>query len=283
MRFRIFHRTGYHYNRPVRLSCHELRVVPRNDPGQVLLASHVKIDPVPVRQSCGIDCEGNVVHWLWFDRPTESLLIDVSLTVETLRSNAFDYLLPSDMISVPFHYPPECQGHLTTYLSAAVHPSAQRFTDSILASDRDTLGFLSDLNLAINEFYTGDIRESGEHQAAEETLARRQGVCRDLTVLFTECCRAVGIAARFVSGYQKGEPGPRKRYLHAWPEVYLPNGGWRGYDPTHARAVSDGHVAVAGAAVPARANPVNGGFVAPDGIAAARLSVELDIHVGDNA
>jgi transglutaminase-like putative cysteine protease len=67
----------------------------------------------------------------------------------------------------------------------------------------------------------------------------------------------VGLAARFVSGYQEGDDDQDKRYLHAWAEVYLPGAGWRGFDPTHGLAVADRHVAVAAAAEPINATPVS--------------------------
>ena len=90
---------------------------------------------------------------------------------------------------------------------------------------------------------------------ARETLApKKQGACRDLTVLFMACCRSVGLASRFVSGYGPGEKNEHP-YLHAWPEVYLPGGGWRGYDPTQGLAVGDGYVALAAGPHPELAAP----------------------------
>jgi transglutaminase-like putative cysteine protease len=75
-------------------------------------------------------------------------------------------------------------------------------------------------------------------------------------VLFIDICRAVGLAARFVSGYQEGDADQDRRYLHAWAEVYIPGAGWRGFDPTQGMAVADRHVAVAAAADPQFASPV---------------------------
>src|SRR5262249_17936328 len=85
---------------------------------------------------------------------------------------------------------------------------------------------------------------------------QRQGACRDLAVLFIDACRCLGIAARFVSGYQEGYGSTAKQDLHAWAEVYLPGAGWRGYDPTHGLAVADRHGAVAAAPDPLNAAPV---------------------------
>ena len=53
-----------------------------------------------------------------------------------------------------------------------------------------------------------------------------------------EAARALGIAARFVSGYVYVPPTPRTGRLgggatHAWCQVYLPGSGWLEFDPTN--------------------------------------------------
>nr|WP_245817704.1 transglutaminase family protein [Hydrococcus rivularis] len=73
-----------------------------------------------------------------------------------------------------------------------------------------------------------------------------------------EVGRAIGLAARFVSGYQEGDLDKEERDLHAWVEVYLPGAGWRGYDPTHGLAVGDRHIALVASALPAYASPIVG-------------------------
>jgi transglutaminase-like putative cysteine protease len=98
-------------------------------------------------------------------------------------------------------------------------------------------------------------------------------------VLFAAACRIQGLAVRFVSGYQaRSESGGEERHMHAWPEVYLPEIGWRGFDPTHGTDVDDAHVAVAAAADPEEAAPVSGSYF---GTAGSALEVEVRITAGD--
>lgn len=70
-------------------------------------------------------------------------------------------------------------------------------------------------------------------------------------------CRGMGLATRFVSGYEAGDPS-QEQMLHAWAEVYLPGAGWRGYDPTMGLVVCDRHVAIAASAWPQQTQPISG-------------------------
>lgn len=67
---------------------------------------------------------------------------------------------------------------------------------------------------------------------------RRVGSCADFAHIFLSLCRASGLAARYVAGYN-----PAEGQLHAWAEV-LADKQWHAFDPTHGRAPSPGCVAV---------------------------------------
>ena len=93
-------------------------------------------------------------------------------------------------------------------------------------------------------------------------------------------CRSQGLAARFVSGYSCHHPPEVSEHeLHAWAEVYLPGGGWRGYDPSLGLAVADGHVVLAAAADPAFAAPLSGTYRGTG--ASSRLSYTVNLEVLD--
>lgn len=114
-------------------------------------------------------------------------------------------------------------------------------------------------------------------QEPEETLSRMKGTCRDFVVLFAEACRSLGFAARFVSGYTQGDLDNAENYLHAWAEVYLPGGGWRGYDPTLGLAVADQHIALTSGASPLQAAPVSGSFRGTEATATIKYNLTISV------
>jgi transglutaminase-like putative cysteine protease len=151
-----------------------------------------------------------------------------------------------------------------------------RFAETIAREvDGRTLPFLTALCGRIHDTCAYVIREDGDPLPGEETLARGAGSCRDLAVLFMDACRARGIAARFVSGYQEGRSPQDRSDMHAWSEVYLPGGGWRGYDPTLGLAVADRHIALASAAVPQLAAPISGSFRGADVSTSFQAKIEI--------
>ncbi|MEO0869748.1 MAG: transglutaminase family protein [Cyanobacteria bacterium J06642_11] len=271
MRYRIVHTTRYHYAQPVKLAPHTLRLQPRTDGAQQLHAFSCKILPTPQRSSTWLDVEGNICRQVWFpDTETTTLTIITQSNVETLRTNPFDYLSPPWAITAPIDYPQSLHRQLTPYLTPIMpdSPTVVDWAQQQLHQVEGNVGlFLTGLTQAIYQNYTYEVRHQGPPWSAGVVLAQQRGSCRDFTVLFLAACRAVGLAARFVSGYQEGDPEQSDRDLHAWPEVYIPGGGWRGFDPTLGLAVADGHVALAAAMDPAQANPVIGtlqpGYASP--------------------
>ena len=260
MRFEVTHLTRYTYERPVLLEPLLVRLRPRSDIFQRLVAFDLTIDPQPEGMSEMVDAEGNALSQLWFIGLASMLSLRTTFAVDTLRTNPFDYLvLDPDCLRMPMSYDEADRRALAPYLDPPDDPEVQGFAKEILAASGGATSFVGELCQRIASM-TQQVRPTGDPMPAGQTLALRRGACRDMAVLFIEACRAVGIAARFVTGYEMGDPGSNERDLHAWGEVYLNGAGWRGYDPSQGLAVADRHVAVAAAAGPAEAAPTLGSY-----------------------
>lgn len=279
MLFTIIHNTHYRYTHPVQLSPQLLRFHPRDDGAQRVINYQLNISPPTLGRTDYLELEGNRVTQAWFgDALTDHLNIDVTMQVETLRHNAFDYLLAPEATVLPIKldYNLVCaQAYLQRIdINDAVTAYAAELS---LAVNRDTLSFLDRLNRQLFTDFSHIHRDSGAPQNPAYTLQTHAGACRDLAVLFVDCCRAEGLVARFASGYQKGNLKSERRHLHAWPEVYLPGGGWRGYDPTHGLPIANTHVTIAAAAHARDTMPVTGSFIGAG--VGSHLDYKLDIQV----
>ncbi len=261
MLFTIDHTTEYRFTRPVFLEPHQLRFCPRSDGYQRLLHFDLQIDPTPAGVNQSLDADGNVVTMAWFNELHDRMALRATAQVETLRENPYDYLVTPVNQRLPIGYQPwEAQrlGPAMKRSAVPIHVDPARELAEQLreASRGEVVPFLSRLTETISHRFKVVHREEGSPRPPATTIEQRQGACRDLAVLWVDICRAVGLAARFVSGYQEGDAEQDKRFLHAWGEVYLPGAGWRGYDPTNGLAISDRHVVVAASADPQHAAPV---------------------------
>ncbi len=80
----------------------------------------------------------------------------------------------------------------------------------------------------INKHVTYQYGTSDAATSAFDTATQRQGVCRDFAHLGIAFCRALGIPARYVSGYCLGLQPPD---FHAYFQAYL-EGQWIAFDAT---------------------------------------------------
>jgi transglutaminase-like putative cysteine protease len=262
MLFTIEHTTEYRFTRPVFFEPHHLRFCPRNDGAQRVLHFDLQIDPAPSGTTQSLDSEGNLVTYAWFNDLHERMTIRSTAEVETLRDNPYEFLLTPTNSRLPIGYQPWEAAQLGPALKRAavpiyVDPARDLAQQLREASRGEVVPFLARLTETIAKRFKVIHREDGGPWSPATTMEQRHGACRDLAVLWVDICRAVGLAARFVSGYQLGDPDYEKRHLHAWGEVYLPDAGWRGFDPSYGLAVSDRHVALAAAAEPPHASQVS--------------------------
>lgn len=144
----------------------------------------------------------------------------------------------------------------------------------------DTLALLTDMATTIKRDFTYVPRHEKGTQSPIETLTFRQGTCRDFAVLMIEAVRALGLAARFVSGYVYNPSRSEGRVgggnTHAWVRVFLPGSGWIEFDPTNGIVGSRGLVRVAVARDPYQAVPLSGSW---SGFPASYIGMDVAVEV----
>jgi len=207
MLLHIRHDTLYRYDRPVKHSVQSLRLTPRTETGQRVLSWTLA---APGRQSQQVDAHGNVMHLLTIDEPHEGIHITVSGTVET---EEVEESAPSNRGRLsPLVYLPDTL--LTRSDEALADFAATHGTKDPGRDDAMTLA------LAVRGAmdYVSGVTEVSDTAARAFSLHR--GVCQDHAHVMIACCRALGVPARYVSGYLLTA---RDDHIasHAWVDVWL--------------------------------------------------------------
>jgi transglutaminase-like putative cysteine protease len=113
-----------------------------------------------------------------------------------------------------------------------------------------------------------------------EVLRLKRGVCQDFAHVQIAALRAMGLAARYVSGYLETLPPPGTPKLvgadasHAWISVLDPRHGWVDFDPTNDMIPGERHVTIAWGRDYSDLPPIKGVII---GGAPHDLSVAVDV------
>ena len=86
---------------------------------------------------------------------------------------------------------------------------------------------------------------TGVDTSAEDALAAEQGVCQDHAHIFIGAARALGIPARYVSGYLMMNDRIDQEATHAWAEAHVEDLGWVGFDISNGISPDQRYVRVA--------------------------------------
>lgn len=214
----VRHLTTYRYAEPVRPGEHRMMFRPRESHDLRLIRTRLKITPQPADLHWLHDVFDNSVTVANFDCATTLLQFDSMITLQHIETRLPDYAMELAARSFPFDYPCDEQPDLAQALhrsdpSLEVDQWAARFLPSrVLPPQRlrltrprpDTLGtmdLLHGMALAIRREFRYLRRAERGVQTPVETLRVGSGTCRDFAWLMIDAVRALGFAARFVSGY----------------------------------------------------------------------------------
>jgi len=290
MRYRIIHSTEYRYTDTVS-QCHNVaHLIPRDTPHQRCLQSRIDVDPVAADYAQRHDFFGNPVSFFSTQIPHQRLAVIATSEVQVAPEPA----------RLDLHSGTSWQG-VKAHLSASLQPedldARQYLLDSPLVVASEALAAyarpsfqagrpLLEVALELVDRIHNDFRyEPGFTSVTtplEEVLRDHRGVCQDFAHLAIGCLRAMGLPARYVSGYLETVPPPGQERLqgadasHAWFSVYVPQLGWLDLDPTNNQRPMGRHITTAWGRDFSDVTPLKG--VIFGGGAGHGLAVSVDVE-----
>ncbi|GGK38518.1 transglutaminase family protein [Salinarimonas ramus] len=284
----ISHLTRYTYDRAVDFGPHHLMLRPRDGHDMRILDSSLTVSPrADIHWS--YDTFGNSVALLTFREAADELVVSSELL---LRRYGLDEPLPRiarHAGAYPVRYEADERVDLGP-LIAIDRPEDAASVTGWLASvlpvpPSSSLDVLDALGEAVHRAFAYRRREERGVQSPAQTIAVGSGTCRDFAFLFMEAARALGFAARFVTGYlydpaADAASGPAMTgggATHAWADVFLPGAGWIEFDPTNRIVAGRNLVRVASTRTPAQALPVSGTFEATGGASCTAMEVRVAV------
>jgi YD repeat-containing protein len=281
-RLAIRHETFYEYENPVAFGTHRLLLRPRDSHAVRLVDATLTVSP-PGEIRWSYDALGNCVCWFTPQGSASRLWILSELTIEAYPAPLAPLPINDPKSTLPVDYDLADRAALAPFLEPAeeaVEGLMPWLRGQMGAPGEPALDFLLRLAWVIRTDFAYEARESEGVQSPAETLQRRAGSCRDFAWLMIEALRRLGLAARFVTGYLHSHGVASARgagATHAWCEVFLPDLGWMGFDPTNGLAESPDLIPVAISRTPAEAAPVAGTVIGDPG--AANLIVSVDVRL----
>jgi transglutaminase-like putative cysteine protease len=268
---------------------------PRDSHDLRLVESILTISP-PAEVRWMHDVFSNSIAIASFDKAAKELRFESYIVLEHFGLDDPDFVIEPYAQTYPFTYPSEEIPDLGR-TAERHHPDPDRKIDAWVKGFLNgggpigTQDLLVNITRAIHEQFSYARRYAVGTQTPVETLDLGGGTCRDLAAFMMGAVRALGLAARFVSGYlydpaldttlaggaQPDDDGVRGAGdTHAWVQVYLPGAGWVEFDPTNGQVGGANLIRIAVAREPFQALPLQGAYLgAPDDF----LEMEVDVRV----
>lgn len=234
MKLAIQHTTLYRYDAPVNYTIQYLRLTPRSSASQRVLRWRLETPGDVIEMP---DAFGNMLSVLVVDEPHQEIAIRVSGEVETTDTagvigNENETLPPGVFLR---------RSHLTHGGDAVDDLVAP--VRKLVAKDR--LEGLHALLGAVSGAVAYRQGETDAQTTAADALAQGSGVCQDQAHVFVSAARALGVPARYVSGYLHVGLGAGENASHAWAEAWIDALGWVGFDITNGISPTDQHLRLA--------------------------------------
>jgi len=258
MDYLVRHRTTYRYVQDVSHSWHLAHLKPRSTPHQTVHDSNISLSLAPATRVGREDYFNNPCEWFSIDQVHTRLdvVAESSVSVEPVPERpSRDSLSWEEVRTLLENAEEEDARNAVQFMFDSPLIS---FGDDVVAygamsfpPGRPILAGAMELMNRIHKDFRYDTTVTDVTTPVDRVFEIRAGVCQDLAHAAIASLRAIGLPARYVSGYLMTRPPPgRQRLLgadasHAWFSVWAPPFGWVDLDPTNDLVVSESHVTAA--------------------------------------
>jgi transglutaminase-like putative cysteine protease len=250
-RIQVRHKTIYSYQGQVESSKHSLHLRPIDDWRQRVVSYDLQINPsVPVIEF--EDVFGNWSQRFELKEPYQQLEIEATSIVDLLDVDPFDFARNAIHPQFPLVWMPWERTMLAPYLAPRELPDTQiqdlfEYAMSFVSRNKgDLMETLFDINLTLFHEYQYAPGSTTLFTTPYDVFTAKRGVCQDFSNLFINLARLLGLPARYVCGYlHTGNSGASRAgsdATHAWVQLYIPNIGWKGFDPTNGVLPTTDHI-----------------------------------------
>ena len=282
----VRHVTTYRYRQPVSFGEHRMMMRPRDSWDQRLLEAQLRITPEPVSLRWMHDVFGNCVAIARFSGRATELRVASLIRLDHTPRNALDFQIEERAQTYPFSYSAEDMPDLLRSIERQYsdpNHELERWVRQFLRKDgaTSTRELLSTITHTIRREFVYIARPAMGTQEPLQTLRIGSGTCRDFAVLMMEAVRALGLAARYASGYVYSPGSESRRRIgggatHAWVQVYVPGAGWMEMDPTNGIVGNRDLIRVAVVRDPSQAVPLSGNWT---GFPSDHLGMDVEVEV----
>ncbi|MFT7411621.1 MAG: transglutaminase-like putative cysteine protease [Oleispira sp.] len=247
MRYQVKHITKYKYAGKVSHCYNLANLLPRNTARQSCLESRIIISPQETHANKRTDYFGNNSYHFEIQTPHSELSITAESVIDVaeIRSDLnFDFGISyADALSFLKKVPAiEVIQAREFCLDSPMIKTSKELADYARPSfslSRQLYACVEELTRRIFQDFTYTPGFTNIATPLSEVLAHKKGVCQDFAHLQVGCLRAMGIPAKYVSGYMETLPPLGQKRLvgadatHAWIAYYSPQEGWIEFDPTN--------------------------------------------------
>ncbi|CAM3868965.1 transglutaminase family protein [Mucilaginibacter galii] len=279
--FKIQHITRYTYDGMVRDSANQIILFPIVDANQDVLKHDLTITGNPLVDT-HIDYYGNEVGSFTYLEQHNRMVINSEVLVVTHAKE-----LPSETTPAATQWQKlSALQNIVPYIDFLKHDYFDALPDLIAVIETEKQAEDTPYQTALRfceyvyrnfEYLPG---VTTVETTIDEVLQLKAGVCQDFAHLLVLMLRLLNIPARYISGYicpnhngMRGEGA-----THAWAEVYLPDYGWLGIDPTNNCIANETHVRLAVGRNFSDCSPVKGVYKGSWG---HKLEVKVSVEYKD--